>query len=63
MSMETSRSIRRTIIICSTWLASATLFLAFNPAGLGLWQSAASVLASGVVTVGAIGLTWVNPRI
>lgn len=61
--METSRSIRRTIIIGFTWLASATLFLAFNPARLGLWQSAASVLASGVVAVGAIALTWVNPRI
>ena len=61
--MRTSRSLRRTIIIGSTWLASATLFLAFNPAGLGLWQSAAAVMASGVVAVGAVALTWVSPRI
>lgn len=63
MSMQASRSIRRTIIIGSTRLASATLFLAFNPARLGLWQSAAAVLASGVVAVGAVALTWVSPRI
>jgi O-antigen ligase len=61
LSMQTSRSIRRTIIIGSTWLALATLFLAFNPAGL--WQSVAAVLASGVVAVGAVALTWVDPRI
>ena len=61
--METSKNIRRTIIIGSTWLTAATLLLAFNPAGLGFWQNAAAVLASGVIAVGAVALTWVNPRI
>ncbi len=61
--MHTSKSVGRTIVIGSAWLAAVTLFLAFNPAGLGFWQSAAAVLASGVIAVGAVALTWVNARI
>ena len=63
MSMETSKRIRRTIVIGSTWLAAVTLLLAFNPDGLGFWQNAATVLASGVIAVGAVALTWVSPRL
>jgi hypothetical protein len=61
--MNTSKRVGRTIIIGSTWLASVTLFLTFNPTGLGIWQSAAAVLASGFIAVGAAALTWVNARI
>jgi hypothetical protein len=61
--MNTSNRVGRTIIIGSTWLASVTLFLAFNPTGFGIWQSAAAVIASGVIAVGAVALTWVNVRI
>jgi len=61
--MHTSKRVGRTIIIGSTWLASVTLFLAFNPTVLGFWQSAAAVLASGFFAVGAVALTWVNARI
>ena len=61
--MHTSKRVGRTISIGSTWLAAVTLFLAFNPAGLGIWQSTAAVLASGVIAVSAVALTWVNPRI
>lgn len=63
MSMKTSKRFGRTIIIGSTWLAAVTLFIAFNPTGLGFWQSAAAVIASGVIAVGAVALTWVNARI
>ena len=63
MSMHTSKRVGRTIIIGSTWLASITLFLAFNPICLNIWQSATAVLASGVIAVGAVALTWVNARI
>jgi hypothetical protein len=61
--MHTSKRVGRTIVIGSAWLASVTLFLAFNPTGLGFWQSAAAVLASGFIAVGAVALTWVNARI
>jgi len=61
--MHTSKRVGRTIIIGSTWLAAVALFLAFNPARLGFWQSAAAELASGVIAVGAVALTWVNARI
>jgi hypothetical protein len=63
MSMETLKRVRRTVVIGSAWLASVSLFLAFNPARLGFWQSAATALASGVIAVGAVALTWVNARI
>jgi hypothetical protein len=58
MNVETSKRIRRTIVTGSTWLTAVTLLLAFNPAGLGFWQSAAAVIA-----VGAVALTWVSPRL
>ena len=61
--MYTSKRVGRTIIIGVCWLAFITLFLAFNPARLGIWQSTAAVLTSGFIAVGAVALTWVNPRI
>jgi hypothetical protein len=63
INMETSKRIRQTIVIGTTWLAAVTLLLALNPAGLGFWQSVAAVLASGVIAVGAVALTWVSPKI
>jgi hypothetical protein len=38
-------------------LAFITLFLAFNPARLDIWQSSAAVLTSGFIAVGAVALT------
>lgn len=63
MRMNNSKRVGRTIIIGSAWLAVVTLFLAFNPARLGFWQSVAAVLVSGVIAVGAVALTWVNTRV
>ncbi|MHA1939872.1 MAG: hypothetical protein ACW97O_16830 [Candidatus Thorarchaeota archaeon] len=63
MNMDTSKRIRRTITMGSIWLAAVLLFMAFNPVGLGFWQRTTAVIASGFITVGAVALTWINPRI
>ncbi len=63
MSMHISKRVRRTIIMGSAWLTAVVLFLAFNPARLSFWQSAAAVMGSGIIAVGAVALTWVNARI
>jgi uncharacterized membrane protein (DUF485 family) len=58
--MYTSKRIELTIIIEICWLVFITLFLAFNPARLGIWQSTAAVLTSGFIAVGTVALTWVK---
>lgn len=61
--MSLTDRVETTILIGAGWLAFIPLFLAFNPVGLNLLQSAAAVLASGVIAIGAVALTWVSPRI
>jgi uncharacterized membrane protein (DUF485 family) len=58
--MYETNKVGRTIIIGVIWLSFITLFLAFNPAGLDIWHSAAAVIASGFIAVGAVALTWVD---
>jgi hypothetical protein len=52
--------VETTILIGAGWLALIPLFLAFNPARLNLLQSAAAVLASGVIAIGTVALTWLH---
>jgi uncharacterized membrane protein (DUF485 family) len=58
--MDTSKRVEQTIIIGVSWLAFTMLFLAFNPAKLGIWQSTATVLSSGIIAVGVVALTWIK---
>lgn len=56
--MEFVNRVDRTILIGVCWLVFIVLYLAFNPAKFGFWQNVAAFLASGVIAVGSIALTW-----
>jgi len=58
--MDITNRIQKTIAISSIWLSATTLFMAFNPLSLGLWQNAALLLVSGIVALGSIASLWVN---
>jgi hypothetical protein len=58
--MNTSKQIGQTIIIGTFWFVLVLMLVTFNPAQLNIWQTAAAILSSGIIAVGAVALSWIK---
>lgn len=60
VDVNLTNRIEKTVFIGTCWLVFVIFCLTFNPIGLSIFQSIAVFLASGLIAVGAVALTWIT---